>query len=126
MFRSMMIVTAVWAACFAAPASASCTRPIDTPLPHATVTLTSPDGKQVARTTDGDGVLSMRGLKRGVWDAKLDGEKHRFTLHIGRDGKLRLKAAVQSYSCSPPGGPVHHAQIKSVVQLNPRKMKAKP
>ena len=126
MFRPGMMIAALTLGALATPASATCTRPTHAPLPKAAVTLQSPSGKILHRTSLADGTLSLRGLKRGIWTAALLGETQSFTMHIGRDGKLQLRAEIRSYSCSPPGGPVHHAQIKSLTQLNGPKAQAKP
>lgn len=125
MFRPMMFA-ALSLGALATPISATCTRPTHASLPNAAITLLSPSGKMLQRTSMADGTLSLRGLKRGVWAATLVGEKQSFTMHVGRDGKLQLRAEIRSYSCSPPGGPVHHAQIKSLTQLNGPKAQAKP
>lgn len=126
MFRLRMMIAALSLGALAAPASATCTRPTHAPLPNAAITLFSPGGKMLQRISLADGTLLLRGLKRGVWTATLVGETQSFTMHVGRDGKLQLLAGIRSYSCSPPGGPVHHAQIKSLTQLNGPKAQAKP
>ncbi len=125
MFRLMMFA-ALYLGALATPASATCTRPTHASLPNAAITLLSPGGKMLQRTSMADGALSLRGLKRGVWAATLVGEKQSFTMHVGSNGKLQLRAGIRSYSCSPPGGPVHHAQFKSLTQLNGPKAQAKP
>ncbi len=126
MLRSITWFAALSIAMLASPASATCTRPVDAPLSNAAITLVSPTGKTLQRTTSADGTLTLRGLKRGVWTAKLLGETQGFTMHVARNGRLQLRAMVQSYSCSPPGGPVHHSQNKKITQINLLQQKSQP
>ena len=124
--KSTFVIAAFGLSILAGPAMATCTRPRTETLPNETVILTSPKGKILKRTTGPDGTLALRGLKRGEWNAKLLDEKNSFKMQVTRNGKLSISAILTSYSCSPPGGPVHHAKIKSLAQVNTPAAKSKP
>lgn len=105
-------------AAFSAPAFATCTPPTEVVLPAANIILVSPKGKSLVRTTGADGILQLKGLRKGAWQVRLADENTSVTMHVSGNGKLSIKSVTVSYSCSAPGGPVNHVQSQSLKQLN--------
>lgn len=121
--RIVQLVATTLCAAMISPAQATCTRPTETILPAQEIVLVSPKGKTLSKTTGPDGTLMLKGLRKGKWQVRFADQTDQVPMTVtGKGkGKLSIQSISVSYSCSPPGGPVHHSNNKALKQLNMKK-----
>lgn len=119
--RIVQLVATTLCAAMISPAQATCTRPTETILPAQEIVLVSPKGKTLSKTTGPDGTLMLKGLRKGKWQVRFADQTDQVPMTVTGKGKLSIQSISVSYSCSPPGGPVHHSNIKALKQLNMKK-----
>jgi hypothetical protein len=97
----VLIASGLWLA----PAQATCLRQEST-LPSATILLMGPSGKKpIKLITKADGTASVKGLRKGQWQARIAGEPRSFPVQVAKGSTLKLKTITESVRCSAPPHP---------------------